>query len=217
MHSFALRTTLLAGGLFATWAPPSVAVKIYQYTNAAGETVFTDEPTEGATVHDVEPAPVIPMEPVEVPEPVSGEQPRRSPPADDRPVTGDETPPKAIRLSPGKPPAAADPSGQAARPGPSAAPAADYGRFAITSPADGEMASRPRGAITVELDLQPGLHPGDRIDVLVDGEPRLHDTTGRRHLLDGLTPGRHVLTARIRRGDTVVRETRPVEFTLIVP
>ncbi|MGM0516983.1 MAG: DUF4124 domain-containing protein [Pseudomonadota bacterium] len=217
MSPFALRTGLLAAGLFAIWTSPSMAAKIYQYTNAAGETVFTDEPTEGATVHDVDPAPVIPMERVEIPETDSAKQRRESTPPDDAPATGSEPPPKEIRLSPEEAPEAAEPSEAPAKPESTEAPAADYGRFAIESPSDGEMASRPRGSITVELELQPALRSGDRINVLVDGEPRVRDTTGRRHLLDGLTPGRHVLTAQIRRDDTVVRETRPVEFTLIVP
>src|SRR6056297_2834624 len=55
--------------LVSTWLSPASATKVYQYQNSAGETVFTDQPVEGATVHEVESAPVIPMTPVDMPEP----------------------------------------------------------------------------------------------------------------------------------------------------
>jgi len=208
----ALRAGLIAACLSAFCATSAQAAKIYQYTNAAGETVFTDEPTEGATVHDVESAPVIPMERVEVPEPAADEPPAESsePTPEPAPEPAREAPPE-IRLSPDKAP------GEPRAASGGAEPSDPYTHFAIESPADGEMASRPRGTITVELVLQPGLRSGDRIAVLVDGEPRVRDSTGRRHLIDGLAPGEHRITAQIRRDDTVIRETSPVRFNLIVP
>jgi len=204
----ALRAGLIAASLCAFCTVPVQAAKIYQYTNAAGETVFTDEPTEGATVHDVKPAPVIPMERVEVPEPAAEKPAESSAPA---PEPAREQPPE-IRLSPEDGPVAAEDD-------PGTTQASDpYTHFAIESPADGEMASRPRGTITVELVLQPGLRSGDRIALLVDGEARVRDSTGRRHLLNGLAPGAHRLVAQIRSDDgSVVRESTPVRFTLIVP
>jgi len=181
-------------------APPGGAAKVYQYTNSAGETVFTDEPVAGATVHEIESAPVIPMEPVELPEPSSTEAPNQT---------------------------TADPSGGAspsADTAPAAAPedqpspqAVAYRRLAIVEPVDGEVASRPHNSITIELAIQPGLQRDDRVFILVDGQPRVKDSTGRRHLLNGLASGRHELVAQIRRDGEVMVESAPVRFSLITP
>lgn len=193
--------------LLLTLAQPLAAAKIYQYTNSAGETVFTDEPVEGATVHEVEDAPVIPMEPVEVPEPEPAERPEPEAseprPAEDAAaetsVDNDE---------------AASPSDQEAQ---AEAQEPAYRHLSIVEPADGEVASRLQGSITVELAMQPNLQDGDRIRILVDGEPHVRDSSGRRHLINGLAPGKHVLVAQIHRDGEVVKESAPVRFQLMTP
>ncbi|MFP4252675.1 MAG: hypothetical protein ACLFRM_08565, partial [Guyparkeria sp.] len=91
-----------------------------------------------------------------------------------------------------------------------------YQHLAIVEPADGEVASRLQGSISVELVIQPDLRGGDRIRILVDGEPRVRDSTGRRHLINGLAPGKHELVAQIHRDDEVVKESPPVRFQLMV-
>ena len=177
-------------------ALPASATKIYQYTNSAGETVFTDEPVPGAKVHEVESPPVIPMTPVEVPEPVTDGV---AEPGD----SGDT----------GHPATSGEPSSTTA-----SAPAAEpayYDQLAIVEPVDGEVASRPHGSITIELAIEPGLRAGDHVFVLVDGEPRVRDSTGRRHLINGLAAGSHELVAQIRREGEVLRESAVVRFSLV--
>ena len=178
---------------------PGSAAKVYQYTNSAGETVFTDEPVAGAKVHEVESAPVIPMEPVELPESSSAEA-LSPPPTDGAPDMPSGT-------SSAEPAPAAD----------AATPPAAYQHLAITEPVDGEVASRPHGSITIELAIQPGLQRDDRVFILVDGQPRVQESTGRRHLINGLAPGRHELVAQIRRNGEVLLESAPVGFQLITP
>lgn len=186
---------------------PGSAAKVYQYTNSAGETVFTDEPVAGATVHEVESAPVIPMEPVELPESTSPEAPSQ-PPADDAPGT-------AAGTSPDTPSGTS--SAESAPASDAATPPAVYQHLAITEPVDGEVASRPHGSITIELAIQPGLQRDDRVFILVDGQPRVQESTGRRHLINGLAPGRHELVAQIRRNGEVLLESAPVGFQLVTP
>ena len=181
-------------------APPGGAAKVYQYTNSAGETVFTDEPVAGATVHEIESAPVIPMEPVELPEPAPTDTPGQTvadPPADPSPSTA--TAPAATPEDQASPDAAA------------------YQRLGIVEPVDGEVASRPHNSITIELAIQPGLQRDDRVFILVDGQPRVKDSTGRRHLINGLASGRHELVAQIRRDGEVLLESAPVRFSLVTP
>ena len=196
-----LSVTLVA--LLATTLPASAAT-VYQYTNSAGETVFTDEPVAGAKVHEIESAPVIPMEPVELPEAVQ-----------------DDLPNQAV---PNAPDNGADGNGASSAGAPTSEPAAEpslqpasYERLAIIEPVDGEVASRPHGSITIELAIEPALQRDDRIFILVDGQARVQDSTGRRHLVNGLASGRHELIAQIRRNGTVLRESAPVGFQLITP
>ncbi|WP_372592070.1 DUF4124 domain-containing protein [Guyparkeria sp.] len=218
--------TLGITGLCLLWTVPLSAAKVYQYTNSAGETVFTDEPTEGATVHEVESAPVIPMKPVETPEVLTADDLHRPEPAEPRGQPSQE-------LSAGQP---ADvesaPAGDASGTAPGKSGQADkaespeesedppgqyYDHFEIVDPANGEAASRLKGTITVELALQPALREGDRIWILLDGEPKVKDSGGRRHLVNGLTSGKHEITAQIRRDDEVIREAQPVRFTFHAP
>ena len=195
--------------LLVLLAQPLSAAKIYQYTNSAGETVFTDEPVEGATVHEVEDAPVIPMTPVDMPEP------RQKPSATtDRTGPSADVPAYAPAGSGETADAAADREGASRE---AADEPAGYQHLAIVEPADGEVASRLQGTITVSLVMQPNLHSGDRIRILVDGEARVRDSTGRRHLINGLTPGEHVLVAQIHRDGEVVEESAPVRFQLMLP
>lgn len=181
---------------------PGTAAKVYQYTNSAGETVFTDEPVAGAKVHEVESAPVIPMEPVELPESSPAGAPSDAP----------------RQAAPDNPTNASSPAetAPAASQQPSPEPAS-YERLAIVEPVDGEVASRPHNSITIELAIQPGLQRDDRVFILVDGQSRVQDSTGRRHLLNGLAPGRHELIAQIRRNGEVLVESAPVRFQLITP
>ncbi len=196
--------------LLLALAQPSAAAKIYQYTNDAGETVFTDEPVEGATVHEVEDAPVIPMTPVKVPEPAPVEG-ARSGAADPRSAgEGDADAGTSVGNDDAAPPS----SGQETRTD-TQEPA--YRHLAIVEPADGEVASRLQGSITVGLVMQPNLQGGDRVRILVDGEPRVRDSSGRRHLINGLAPGEHVLVAQIHRNGEVVKESAPVRFQLMTP
>lgn len=195
--------------LLLVLAQPLSAAKIYQYTNSAGETVFTDEPVEGAAVHEVEDAPVIPMTPVEVPEP-----------RQDKSATPDRAEPSAD--VPGYAPAgsgetAGAEAGKDAASREAGDEPAGYQHLAIVEPADGEVASRLQGSITVALVMQPNLQGGDRIRILVDGEPRVRDSSGRRHLINGLAPGEHVLVAQIHRDGEVVKESAPVRFQLMTP
>ncbi|MCL7744850.1 hypothetical protein LV476_07865 [Guyparkeria hydrothermalis] len=178
-------------------ALPGSAAKVYQYTNSAGETVFTDEPVAGAKVHEVESAPVIPMEPVELPE---------SSPADAPEQTAPETTP-----STGAAPSTPD-AGAPNQPAPE--PTA-YQRFEIVEPVDGEVASRPHNSITIALAIEPALQRDDRVFILVDGQPRIQDSSGRRHLINGLASGRHQLIAQIRRDGEVLRESAAVTFSLV--
>lgn len=195
--------------LLVLLAQPLSAAKIYQYTNSAGETVFTDEPVEGATVHEVEDAPVIPMTPVDMPEP------RQEPSvATDRTGPSADIPAYAPAGSGETADAAADREGASRE---AAGEPAGYQHLAIVEPADGEVASRLQGTITVSLVMQPNLRSGDRIRILVDGEARVRDSTGRRHLINGLTPGEHVLVAQIHRDGEVVKESAPVRFQLMLP
>ena len=53
--------------------------------------------------------------------------------------------------------------------------------------------------------------------ILVDGQPRVKDSTGRRHLINGLASGRHELVAQIRRDGEVLLESAPVRFSLVTP
>ncbi|RLU01857.1 DUF4124 domain-containing protein [Ketobacter sp.] len=46
--------------LLALVAVPATAETVYKYKDASGNTVFTDEPTEGAEKMDVQPVPTIP-------------------------------------------------------------------------------------------------------------------------------------------------------------
>lgn len=193
--------------LLLTLAQPLAAAKIYQYTNSAGETVFTDEPVEGATVHEVEDAPVIPMEPVEVPEPEPAESPEAG--AAESRAAGDAAAETSVGTDD-----AASPSDREVR---SEAQEVAYRHLSIIEPADGEVASRLQGSITVELAMQPNLQGGDRIRILVDGEPRVRDSSGRRHLINGLSPGKHVLVAQIHRDGEVVKESASVRFQLMTP
>ncbi|MFI9653457.1 DUF4124 domain-containing protein [Guyparkeria sp. GHLCS8-2] len=189
--------------LLLVLAQPLAAAKVYQYTNDAGETVFTDEPVEGATVHEVEDAPVIPMTPVDIPEPPD---PARS---ETRSSDGaSDTPPESPAMS-GSPPSTQTDQEASEPPG--------YRHLAIVEPADGEVASRLQGSITVGLVMQPNLQGGDRVHILVDGEPRVRDSSGRRHLINGLAPGEHVLTAQIHRDGEVIKESAPVRFQLMTP
>ena len=182
---------------------PGSAAKVYQYTNSAGETVFTDEPVAGAKVHEVESAPVIPMEPVELPEPTTDAPSQAAP---EKPV-GASSPADTA-------PATASQPSQSSQ---SAPEPTTYQRLAITEPVDGEVASRPHNSITIELAIQPGLQRDDRVFILVDGQPRVQESTGRRHLLNGLASGRHELVAQIRRDGEVLVESAPVRFSLITP
>ncbi len=192
--------------LLLALAQPLAAAKIYQYTNSAGETVFTDEPVEGATVHEVEDAPVIPMEPVEGPDSEPAESPKGA--AESR---SDEDDDAGMSVDNGEAASTPDRQGQAEAQEPA------YRHLSIVEPADGEVASRLQGSITVELAMQPNLQGGDRIRILVDGEPRVRDSSGRRHLINGLTPGKHVLVAQIHRNGEVVKESAPVRFQLMTP
>ncbi|HER34309.1 MAG: DUF4124 domain-containing protein [Halothiobacillaceae bacterium] len=182
----------LAGAMIS----PAQATKVYQYTNSAGETVFTDEPVAGAKVHEVESPPVIPLEPVEVPEPTTTDQPARS----------DEPAPAPTPAEAGATPTDGAPSEAGPR---------DYQVLEITEPVDGEVASRPHNSITIELAIQPALQRDDRVFILVDGQERVKDSTGRRHLINGLAPGRHELVAQLRREGEVVIESAPVNFQLV--
>ncbi|MFO7581276.1 DUF4124 domain-containing protein [Guyparkeria sp.] len=202
--------TLGITGLCLLWTVPLSAAKVYQYTNSAGETVFTDEPTEGATVHEVESAPVIPMKPVETPEVLTADDLHRPEPAEPRGQSSQE--PAADQQSTETAP---EPSQTPQKE--SAQPDGGYSHFEIVDPVDGEVASRLQGAITIELAFQPALQGGDRVWILVDGQPQVKDSSGRRHLVNGLSPGKHELTAQIRRDDEVIREARPVRFTLMTP
>lgn len=188
-------------------ALPGSAAKVYQYTNSAGETVFTDEPVAGATVHEIESAPVIPMEPVEVPEPATSEAPSTTSP--EASPTAPVTPSSTESADPG--------SSEPVSETDTADPPAAYQHLAITEPVDGEVASRPHNSITIELAIQPALQRDDRVFILVDGQPRVRDSTGRRHLLNGLAPGRHELVAQIRRDGEVLLESAPVGFQLVTP
>jgi hypothetical protein len=186
-------------------ALPASAATIYQYTNSAGETVFTDEPVAGAKVHEIESAPVIPMEPVELPE-------ASSPQAPARPSSG-RTP--ATPASPSPDATSQAQSADAADQAP--AEPATYQRLAIVEPVDGEVASRPHNSITIELAIEPGLQRDDRVFIMVDGQPRVKDSTGRRHLLNGLASGQHELVAQIRRDGEVLLESAAVRFSLVTP
>ena len=201
------RRRVLPLGLVALTAIalPASAATVYQYTNSAGETVFTDEPVAGAKVHEIESAPVIPMEPVELPEASSPQAP--APPSSGR------TPATPARPSPDATPQAS--SADAADQAP-AEPAA-YQRLAIVEPVDGEVASRPHNSITIELAIEPGLQRDDRVFIMVDGQPRVKDSTGRRHLLNGLASGQHELVAQIRRDGEVLLESAAVRFSLVTP
>lgn len=189
--------------LLLALAQPLAAAKVYQYTNDAGETVFTDEPVEGATVHEVEDAPVIPMTPVDIPEP---RDPARSETQSSHGAS--DTPPDSAAMS-GSP--------SSAQTGQEASEPPGYRHLAIVEPADGEVASRLQGSITVGLVMQPNLQGGDRVRILVDGEPRVRDSSGRRHLINGLAPGEHVLVAQIHRDGEVIKESAPVRFQLMTP
>ena len=193
--------------LLLVLAQPLSAAKIYQYTNSAGETVFTDEPVEGATVHEVEDAPVIPMTPVNVPEPRQGEPAPtgRSEPSADVPSYAPAGSGETADAEDGREAASREAADEPA----------GYRHLAIVEPADGEVASRLQGSITVALVMQPNLRGGDRIRILVDGEARVRDSTGRRHLINGLTPGEHVLVAQIHRDGEVIKESAPVRFQLM--
>ncbi|MFW5954789.1 MAG: DUF4124 domain-containing protein [Guyparkeria sp.] len=222
-----LVTAILAvAGLTLSWAGPLLAAKIYQYTNSEGETVFTDEPTEGATVHEVESAPVMPMKPVETPEVLTADDLHRPEAAEKRgqqsaresgagrqavpePPAGQQAAESAARSDE---PSREEPSKEEA-----SQPGQDYDHFEVVDPVDGEVASRLKDAITVELAIQPGLRDGDRVRILVDGDAHVKDSSGRRHLVNGLSPGKHEITAQIRRDDEVIRESRPVRFTLVTP
>jgi hypothetical protein len=182
-------------------AQPLSAAKVYQYTNSAGETVFTDEPVEGATVHEVEDAPVIPMTPVDMPDPRDTDR-SKAQPSDGMSGTAPDA--SSISASPS--------SGQPAQ---EAGKFLAYRHLAIIEPADGEVASRLQGSITVELVMQPNLLSGDRIRILVDGEPRVRDSSGRRHLINGLAPGAHELVAQIHRDGEVIKASAPVRFQLM--
>lgn len=190
--------TLLAG-----LASPASATKVYQYTNSAGETVFTDEPVAGAKVHEVESAPVIPMKRVAPPAADPAPEATAAEAANDPPA--DTSPAPAT-----KPPAS--PAGK-----PVDSPPADYAQLAIVEPVDGEVASRLHGSITIQLAIKPALRAADRVFILVDGEPRVRDSGGRRHLVNGLSPGAHELVAQIRRDGQVLRESAPVQFKLVTP
>lgn len=195
--------------LLLVLAQPLSAAKIYQYTNSAGETVFTDEPVEGATVHEVEDAPVIPMTPVDMPEPRTHESATtdRAEPSDDVPSYAPAGSGETADAEDGREAAAREAADEPA----------GYQHLAIVEPTDGEVASRLQGSITVALVMQPNLRGGDRIRILVDGEARVRDSTGRRHLINGLTPGEHVLVAQIHRDGEVVKESAPVRFQLMLP
>lgn len=188
-------------------ALPLSAAKVYQFTNSAGETVFTDEPVAGAKVLEIQSAPVIPMKPVELPEPTSGNAPAG--PTEEttdqpRPVAPPPTTPSTT-LPPGSMPDEA------------AETSYSYDRLTIVEPVDGEVASRMRGSITIQLAIEPGLHSDDRVFILVDGEPRVRDSSGQRHLINGITPGVHELVAQIRRDGEVRIQSAPVRFTLVLP
>ncbi|MFW6379459.1 MAG: DUF4124 domain-containing protein [Guyparkeria sp.] len=194
-------------------AQPLSAAKIYQYTNSAGETVFTDERVEGATVHEVEDAPVIPMKPVDVPEPPEDESSSKEaaePRMDTSGQSGQSEPADGANEQ------AQGRDGSGSRAAEDDGASSGYQHLAIVEPADGEVASRLQGSISVELVIQPDLRGGDRIRILVDGEPRVRDSTGRRHLINGLAPGKHELVAQIHRDDEVVKESPPVRFQLMV-
>lgn len=186
--------------LVSVWLSPAAATKVYQYKNSAGETVFTDQPVEGATVHEVESVPVIPMEPVAPPEVLTADDLHQPDPAETDGQSEEQG------AEPAESPAAT-----------SEKTAADYDHFQVVEPVDGEVASRVSGSITIELAIQPALQSGDRLRVLIDGQPYVKDSTGRRHLVNGLSPGKHVITAQIRRDGEVVRETPAVRFQLITP
>ncbi len=201
LPSRAPRCVALIGlaGLVSVWLSPAAATKIYQYENSAGETVFTDQPVEGATVHEVESAPVIPMEPVAPPEVLTADDLHQPEPAE----PGGQSGQTAAPVEPA--------------PATSGTTGVDYEHFQIVAPVDGEVASRMSGSITIELAMQPALQSGDRLRVLIDGRPYVKDSAGKRHLVNGLSPGEHVVTAQIRRDGEVVRETPAVRFQLIMP
>ncbi len=220
-----VQACLAAAGLSLLWTAPLSAAKIYQYTNGDGETVFTDEPVDGAEVHDVESAPVIPMEPVEAPEVLTADDLHRSQPAEESAERNRSKPaaqPSDMEAAPageasGAAPEEPEQADNSESPEESEDPGQYYDHFAIVDPADGEAASRLKGTITVELALQPTLRDGDRVWILLDGEPKVKDSGGRRHLVNGLTSGKHELTAQIRRDDEVIREAQPVRFTFHAP
>lgn len=200
LSSRTLRCLALIGltALASAWLSSASATKVYQYQNSAGETVFTDQPVEGATVHEVESAPVIPLEPVAPPEVLTADDLHQSAPAEADGQSGQQAPESAE-----SPPAVSGKTGAA------------YEHFQIVEPVDGEVASRVSGSITIELAIQPALQSGDRLRVLIDGQPYVKDSTGRRHLVNGLPSGEHLITAQIRRDGEVVREAPTVRFRLI--
>ncbi|MFW6322573.1 MAG: hypothetical protein ACOC02_02980, partial [Guyparkeria sp.] len=155
----------------------------------------------------------IPMKPVDVPEPPEDEsssEEAAEPRMDTSGQSGQSEPADGANEQ------AQGRDGSGSRAAEDDGASSGYQHLAIVEPADGEVASRLQGSISVELVIQPDLRGGDRIRILVDGEPRVRDSTGRRHLINGLAPGKHELVAQIHRDDEVVKESPPVRFQLMV-
>lgn len=182
-----LAPLLLATSLFPVFAPSAIAETIYKYTNSQGDTVFTDQPTKGAQKITIDPPPVIPLTPINLPPstpttptaPVM--QPAPAPQSGAQPANAPLIPPMQMQ-----PPATSLTGAPSATPGVPALPAGDhitalpdqphmirsplptdavpqvapnghYQSLRITQPVAGPVAARDGGTIFVQTQLTPPL------------------------------------------------------------
>ncbi|MHB1229617.1 MAG: DUF4124 domain-containing protein [Halothiobacillus sp.] len=198
---------------------PSVqAETIYKYTNSQGDTVFTDQPTQGAQKIIIDPPPVIPLTPINLPPsppipPAAIPNAPLAPSIQMHPTPQAETPAPAPANIPMTPSAPAPVSTQV---DPQLTPNGHYQSLAITEPLSGPVVAREGGTIFVQVKLTPALDigAGDRMRILIDGDTRIDDSTGQRFLLNDMRNGPHSIIAVIMRHGQNIFQSNPVNITL---
>ncbi|MGC9457095.1 MAG: DUF4124 domain-containing protein [Halothiobacillaceae bacterium] len=93
-----------------------------------------------------------------------------------------------------------------------------YDHLAISAPANGAVIeARLGGVLLIELAIEPTLAPSDRITIYLDDRPVVSDSSGTRHAVSDIPPGRHQIFFEIRREGEVVARSPDQTFEFRIP
>lgn len=223
---------LVMAVFFALSLAPLVAKAetIYKYINSKGEVVFTDQPTKGAQKLNIDPPPVIPLTPINLPPapPPAAEMPKpeaktedpkpsaplipsmQMQPPDAAPAESTANTPRIIRQSLPE----AQVSTQAIPP---QTRNGHYQSLIITEPKAGPVTAHAGGTIFVQTKLSPELDlgVGDRMRIVIDDNIRVDDSTGQRFMISDLAPGTHTIIAIVMRKGKNIFQSNPVIIHLV--